>query len=710
MVETSPNTEQRTGLTDFIGRKPELAALASLLGNSRLVTVAGPGGVGKTRVALVAAAAAIEAYADGVWIVELSGLRDPELLPNTVASVLRLPEGAPQSQLATVLEYLRDQTMLLIFDTCEHLIDACASLAEQVLQAAPGVTILATSRQPLDAPGEHVYVVPPLPVPDPEDEAPPPPGLPGDGAGDAVELFALRAASVVPGFEVTTANWANVIRLCRRLDGIPLAIELAAVRLQAMTLPDLTRQLDRTFQILTSEGTIPLGRHETLRAAIEWSHHLCSPAERRLWSRLSAFAGTFDVPAVEEVCAETELERDNVVSALVGLVDKSVVLRDPDDDRRYLLLDTIREYGAEQLKAAGEVTGCRDRHLTRYARLARELDAHFTDDEQMPRYRQLRREHADIRAALKYALDSTAPGSRVGLGADLANGLWGYWQISGLLREGAWWLTKVLDQFPDPSLERARALANRGFLRAFHGSIPESVDDSQAASAIADALGEDAISGRAHLHLALGLTFKGIHHEAAVADGTAERLLAACGDQVGLKLLMAQTGHLYQLDGDLDKAIDTCARGLDMLGGGERWSQSYLLHVSGVALFRKGRVAESKRYMLRALDSKREIGDLIGTAYALDTLGWLAAGESEYSLAAWLLGAASPLWERGASRFSGTAIMEEFHQQAVCAAQEALGPERYDSCHAAGARHVKEQVAATAHGRTLSLRIPDDLD
>ena len=699
----SPSYGRRAAITDFVGRKSELAAIASLLERARLVTVAGPGGVGKTRVALLAAAEAVDNYPDGVWIAELSGLREPALLPNTVASVLGLPEQDARPQLDAVLDYLRARTMLLILDTCEHMVDACAEIAARILAAAPGVTILATSRQALDAYGEHTYTVPPLPVPDTEDVA---------FRDDAVELFALRAAAVVAGFGVTAENWADVTRICHRLDGIPLAIELAAAQLRTMPLPDLTRRLEQTFQVLTSAGRVTLARHETLHATIEWSHQLCSPAERRLWARLSVFAGTFDIDAAEEVCAETELERDDVVAALVSLVDKSVVLRDPADDSRYRLLDTVREFGAERLAVAGETAACRDRHLARYLRLGRYFAAHFTDDDQMERYHRLRREHADIRAALEWALDSQegAFGEKgVSEGAELATALYGYWMISGLFREGGYWLCKVLDRFSGPSPERAKALVNRGFLRSFQGEIAGALADCRAGTELALELGETATAARGYLHMNLTLTFTGEHAESARVGETARRLLTECGDRPGLLMLSPQLAHLHQLSGDLDLSLAACDWGLGLLGpdSRERWVQSYIYVVSGFALFqRPAQEAECEAVLRKALAAKQELGDLIGTAYALDTLGWLAARTGGCERTAWLLGAADPLWQRGGVRFAGTAIMEEFHQQAVRTAAAALGPDQYAALHAEGARHAKERLHALASGGPLSLRIP----
>jgi non-specific serine/threonine protein kinase len=708
----------RDGYTDFVGRHEELARIGELLADSRLVTIAGPGGVGKTRIARSAASQAAGRYPDGPWIVELSGLRDPALLPNTVASVLGLPEQDPRSALQSVLAYLKDRRLLLILDTCEHLLDACAALISAVLRAAPGVTVLTTTRQPLDMPAEHVFPVGPLPVP-----------------GDAVDLFALRAVAADDGFAVTGQNGPDVIRLCQRLDGIPLAIELAAVRLRELPLPDLVGRLDRRFAVLTGDGGGQPGalpRHQTLRTAIEWSYELCAPAERRLWARLSVFAGTFSLAAAEEVCAEVSLERTGVVSTLVGLVDKSVVIREDD---RYRMLDTLREFGAERLAESGELASCRARHIARYLAMARYFGGHFADDDQMDRYHELRETHQNLRAALEYALEpdadaaeadeagnwpaatasasgvtSVAAEERWRSGADLACSLYGYWQISGLLGEGGYWLTKTLDRFAQPGPERARALVNRGFLRSFMGDIGSALADCEAGTAMAVALGDDAVTARGYQHTMLTLTFLGRHDEAAQVAGEARARLRECGDLAGELMLLAQLGHLHQLAGQPGESVAVCDEGLAMLGPDhrEQWISTYLHVVSGSALFQMpGRETECETALRRALSGKQELGDVIGMAYALDVLGWLSVKTGSPARTAWLLGAAEPLWERGGSvRFSGTAIMEELHLQAEHSAREALGVSDYAMSFAAGTGYVRERLNAGPGGGALRLEIP----
>ncbi len=674
---------------DFVGREEELAQLAELLRDARLITVTGPGGVGKTSVALRATSRAADRYPDGAWIVELSGLGDPELLPNTVASALGLPEQDTRSPVDAVLDHLTDRHMLLVFDTCEHLIDACASLTEAIVAQASQVTILATSRQALDVAGEHTYPIQPLPLP------------------DAIALFRLRARLVVPGFEVDDDNREVVSGLCQRLDGIPLAIVLVAVRLRDLPLRELAQMVDGHFAMQVPADRAPVPRHQTLRRAIEWSYNLCSPLEQALWQRLSLFADWFDLQAVEEVCAESDPERVEALQALYDLVDKSVVLRESPSNCRYRLLDTIREFGAERLTDSGDEDRWRDRHFARYLRLAQGFRDYFASDEQMGRYHALRDEHPNIRAALEYTLDGpdtvsgpagapTLPESGAAAGSlatandlalagiDLVNSLALYWMISARLREGGYWLGKALEYFRGDSAERAATLVTRGLLRSFQGQVEGSIADCREAIAIASLPSVDApnLVGRAYLHMQLSLTFSGSHDEADAAGREARTRLTACGDRVGLLMLDTQMGHLYQLTGQLEKALETTAHGLALLGSDsrERWLQSYLYIVSSFALFQiPGRQADCASYASRALATKNELGDPAGTAYALETLAWLATGAGRFTRTAWLLGAADPLWQLVGSRFGGTALLEQIHQGAADAATSALGPERYRS-------------------------------
>src|ERR1700722_11350932 len=422
-------------VSGFVGRSGELAQLAGLLDSARLVTVTGPGGVGKTRLALRAAAEADRA--DGSCLVELSGLTDPELLTDTVALRLGLRRAhaadALDAVLDAVLDELRGRKLLLVLDTCEHMVGACARFAATMLSQTSDVKILATSRQPLHVPGEEVVRLGPLSVPGTEAV-----GTVAE-AGDAVELFTQRAAAAVNGFTLSPADLPHAIRLCRRLDGIPLAIELAAVRVRALAGGELAARIDTGLAAVIGTRRGVTSRHQTLRAAIDWSYGLCTVAEKAAWRRLSVFAGTFDLAGASSVVAGGEVPAEQAEEAIRGLVDKSVALS--VGAGRYRLLDSVREYGAARLTEAGEDAECQERHLARYLSLTSEFSHRLTADGQRDRLGRLRAEHTNIRRALEYGLtgargaaDDDAVPPRARAAARLAAALFPYWVMSGSIR------------------------------------------------------------------------------------------------------------------------------------------------------------------------------------------------------------------------------------------------------------------------------------
>jgi predicted ATPase/DNA-binding NarL/FixJ family response regulator len=703
----------------FVGRAGELLWLTTQLRSSRLITVVGPGGVGKTRLCLrTAASLPASRFPHGIWLVELSALSDPTLLADAVVAALGLPEGGREvsAQRADVLEHLRDRRLLLILDTCEHLLDACASFAEAVLRAAPEVTVLATSRQPFDAPGEQAFPVAPMPV-----------------ETDAVELFAQRAASVLPDFTVTAANRADVVRLCRRLDGLPLAIELAAVRLRALPLAELANHLETGFSVLgvTRRGGAP--RHQTLRTAIEWSHALCTPAEQALWARLSVFAGPFDVGAAEEVCADAALPSEEILHALIGLVDKSVVLCSDaaagdaaelggalSHEKRYRLLDTLREFGAAQLARTGDQARFLDRLTDRYLALAARFDQHALDDDQPERLRQLRAEHANIQAALAHSLDdrdSRGPASaeqieRWRRGGRLAVELHAYWLMRGLLSQGRHYLDTALRVSPEPSPERARALGVRGRLATLQGDLISAVADIRESIRLAEESGAEPAAARGYLYLNLALAFAGEHEQAIAAGLTARQRMTACDDRIGLALLEPQLARLNQLAGNTDAALDCCQRGQARLSAlsprsGERWVTSQLQLISGFARYqRPGLDADCAAAIRRALQAKRDLGDEVGIAYCLEVLGWLASRGARFDQAACLLGAADSLWRRAGSRLSSIRTLERIRQRAADRAREALGDTGYQTAHARGALELDAVVASALDQGAVGGRRP----
>ena len=702
-------------VSGFVGRSGELARLADLLDGARLVTVAGPGGVGKTRLAL--RAAANTSYTDGSCLIELSGLTDPELLPNTVSLRLGLQRADAASRLDAVLGELHGRKLLLILDTCEHLRCACAGFVATVLRETTGIKVLATSRQPLHVPGEEVLRLGPLPVPGADSGA-----TAATRAGDAVELFKQRAAAAVSGFRFTAADLPHVIRLCRRLDGIPLAIELAAVRVRALPIAELAARIEADLASGTGTRRGTISRHQTLHAAIEWSYRLCCDAEKAAWRRLSVFAGTFDLAVARDVivasrAAGEDLPPGRADEVLSGLVDKSVVLA--AGAGRYRLLDSVREYGAARLAEAGEDAACRERHLMRYLSLTSDFSHRLVADGQQDRLGQLRAEHANIRGALSYGLTDGTPGTdtdpgaaavRARAAARLAAALFPYWVMSGSIREGIRWQDKALDRFGEPSPERASALANRALLGTTVG-IPEAVSQAGEAIAMAARLGDERTHARAYLALQFALTTAGRYQEALEAAKQARWRLEALGAEHALRTLDMQLALTYVHVRNFDAAIEHAQRLLRGLGPGERWLRGNAHVLSALAFYQQpGRQAECVNAASAALRVTQEISYLVGEAYSLEVFAWLAADAGRCQRAAWLLGAAQALWDRTGGRLCGSAALEGYHTRSAATAAGTLGTAKYDELHAAGSIRPIAQIAALAIAGTDVLpQMPDSL-
>ncbi len=362
-------------LTSFVGRDRELKEGGRLLATTHLLTLTGPGGTGKTRLALQLAAEDLESFADGVWLVELAPLADPHLVPQTVAAVLGVPQqgGRPASEVLS--DFLKPKKLLLLLDNCEHLIEDCAALASKLLRACPGLKILATSREPLGISGETIYRVPSLDIPDATER-----GAAQISGHGAIRLFVERAAAVKPSFRLTEGNGASVAQICTRLDGIPLAIELAAARVKALSPEQIASRLDDRFRLLTGGSRTALPRQQTLRALIDWSYELLAEPERALLRRLSVFVGSWTVEAAEQVCGDPQppisLDPSDVLDLLARLVDRSLVTADETDERetRYRFLETIRQYARDKLLEGGEAELLRDRHMRYFERFTKECE------------------------------------------------------------------------------------------------------------------------------------------------------------------------------------------------------------------------------------------------------------------------------------------------------------------------------------------------
>ena len=432
-------------LSSFVGRERELADVQALLRHTRLLTLTGTGGSGKTRLAIELAEALLEQYPGGVHLVELAPLSTSDAVPRALAATLGVQQTPDVDPTAAIAHRIKRQlsSMLLVIDNCEHLVDAAAALAHQLLTNASNLTVIATSRQPLLVPGEVVWRVPSLTLP--------------DGAGaveryESVRLLLERAAAAAPGFALADHNAADVVTLCRRLDGLPLALELAAARLRTLPLSELVARLDDRFALLVGGSRIGLTRQQTLRATVDWSHDLLAEPERLLLRRLAVFAGGFTLAAAEAVCPDGRLNRASVAELLSGLVDRSLVTT-VEGAARYRLLETIREYATERLSASGETGQLRDRHAAWVLALAEQAEPELAHTGRPNAFRRLAVEDGNLRAALSW-LQDTDPAAALRLGGLM----WRYWFRSGRLAEGLQALHRAVDATPGPTPDRARAL------------------------------------------------------------------------------------------------------------------------------------------------------------------------------------------------------------------------------------------------------------
>ena len=428
-LDSLPNNLPRQ-LTSFIGREREMAEVRRLLSTTRLLTLTGSGGCGKTRLALQVAADLVEAFAEGVWFVDLAPLSDPALVPQTVAATLRVREEPGRPILITLSEYLQPRHLLLVLDNCEHLVGACAELAQALLRACPHLQILATSREPLRIGGETTWRVPSLSLPDLLRL----PLVESLAEYEAVRLFTDRAEVVLPGFLVTDQNALAVAQVCHRLDGIPLAIELAATRVKVLPVHQIAARLDDRFRLLTGGSRTALPRQQTLRAVMDWSYILLSEKERTLLRRLSVFAGGWTLDAAEAVCSGNRIETVEVLDLLAQLVDRSLVAVDREDaEARYRLLDTVRQYAREKLQDSGEETEVHGRHREWFLDLAERTEPELLGPEQGVWLARLEAEHDNLRAALTWSQQEEEGGEA---GLRLAGALGRFWWMRGHLTEG----------------------------------------------------------------------------------------------------------------------------------------------------------------------------------------------------------------------------------------------------------------------------------
>ncbi|WP_419994441.1 ATP-binding protein [Streptomyces boninensis] len=685
--------------TTFIGRRGELSTAAELLAGTRLLTLTGAGGSGKTRLALRLAAAQT-AFPDGVWCVQLSGLQDPDLLAHAIAERLQLADQTGRPQLDVLTEFLADKRLLLILDTCEHLVDACALLAEVLLRAARGLRILATSRQRLNIVGEQVFLVPPLSVPDPD--APDyEPGLAEShdpaaaGSHDAVRLFADRAAKVDPGFRLDARNEAAVVRLCRRLDGLPLAIELAAGWVSTLSVEQLSDRLDDRFQLLAGGTAAELPRHETMRTTIGWSHELCSPDERLLWTRLSVFPAEFDQEAAEKVCGDAQLPASRIGWLLTALVNKSILMsQETPSGRRFRQLDTLREYGRSWLVLLGaEEARQQTRHRDHYLRLAQEFDAGWRGPDQVTWLDRMQPELPNIRAAMDFSLST--PG-QAPAALDLSGRLVFLW-LAYAATEGRLHLDRALQQPPEPTPERARALWARSWVAVLLNDSDGTADFAAQGRDLSERIDDPEAA-------AYALFLQGVHHafygdaeEGVDLLQQAADLHGRRGDRViGLPfaLIVLSTAFL-RLDRPQDAiGMLELARSMCEVSG-EEWSRSYVDFYQVNAELAIGHHTAATRYALTSLRAKIRMRDILGQCLAIDALAGATVAAGAAARGAQLLGIAQEFADSAGLGYAGLAMIRS---KAEPQAREVLGDGAYREAVQKGRDLGHEEALAYALG------------
>lgn len=657
-----------------------------MLARTRLLTLAGVGGVGKTRLARRLADTMVWRFRDGVTFVELAPLVDGDLLEPTVAAALGLHDSQ-RRETTPLLEYLADRRMLLILDGCEHLLQRCATLVAAMLRAAPKLRILVTSRHTLGVDGEQVLHVPSLCVPDAGDR------VDAIARCDAVRLLVERAAQVRPGFAVTAGNAAAVARLSQRLDGIPLAIELAAVQLRRMSIEELAHELEGRFDVLARDDPHALPRHQTLRATMDWSFGLCSPAERRLWGRLSMFPGGVDLETAETVCGYGALAGEDILDLISGLVDMSILTGERrGTEIRYRMLDSLRAYGLERLTAPDERT-LRRRFCAHYRALTDRYRIDRLVPDQLDRFQRLQLELPNVRVALD---DCFTRAQSANTGLEIASALWAYWLLAGSLTEGRHWLERGLEMVGRPNKARITALWVYGLLSIYQCDLGAAMPKVGECHRLALENGDE--QGLAFATMTSGI--------AELCAGNGKRGLSlledarvrhqATGDAhaVGLNLYLASVFGTSQSP-DLASALGEELLALSEASNAPLF-RTYALFAIGVAAWKQGDSRRTEAIMRGIAAPCSLINDRWGLAQCLEILAWTAGAHGRHGRAARLLGAADSLWQAIDSSPSRLPYHVQSHQLCEARAHRALGDRAFTDAFGHGAMLRPDHAIAYA--------------
>ncbi|MDH6293315.1 ATP-binding protein, partial [Rhodococcus opacus] len=676
-------------LTSFVGRRHELTEAKNLLAGSRLVTLTGIGGVGKTRLAMRVASAVQREYSDGVRLVELGELRDEASLTDAVAAAVGVQDQSARPVREVLSEFLVTRELLVVLDNCEHMVDAVAELAGSLLRESPRLRMLATSREPLGIGGEAVLRVPPLGVPDPKRR----PSLRGLPKYDAVTLFAERGTAAVPGFALTEENAVAVAGICHRLDGLPLPIELAAARLRAMSPEQILRRLTDRYTLLTRGNRGAPTRQQTLRLCIDWSFELCTAREQLVWGRLAVFAGSFELDAAEWVCG-ADLDPGKLLDTLTSLVEKSILIREEHGAVvRFRMLETLREYGYEKLEQTGEAVSLRRRHRDWYEALALDAEAEWISADQLDWIDRLKREHANLREALEFCVDDDPVA-----GLRTAAALRWFWTSQGLYNEGRRWLDQLLArQNGPPTIEWVKAL--------YCASVMANIQGDHEVGAALVAKGRtltaqtsdsmmDALVAYASGMLAL---FRGDRERACSHLETALAEFSERRDRTLEISVLYPLGLAYGLRGLTEQAIEVLERVLAITEKhGEKMYRSLSLWALGIAVWQQGGTYRPVQLLGQSLELTRKVHGPRVAAACLEALAWISVEEHDALRGAVLLGAAE-----GLARSVGTSSviytdLIVYHQNCEQATRRALGDRAFGSAHRKGEQFGFD--AAIAYG------------
>ncbi|MER6510252.1 AAA family ATPase [Nonomuraea sp. NPDC001636] len=669
-------------LMSFVGRRHELAEGMRLMRQVRLVTLTGVGGVGKTRLALRLAEEVADRFPGGVWLAEFAAFTDRTMVDHAVAAVVGVQLTADEPPRAGLARALSGQKVLLVLDNCEHLLAEAADLARSLLQAVPGLSVLATSRQTLGVAGEHVLEVSPLP-------------LPAEGGTDsvAVELFCERARAVLPDFRLTVENRTTVARICRLLDGLPLALELAARCLRTLSVEDLLDRLDQRFLLLGSVGADRTAhpRHRTLRAVFDWSYELCTPDERQVWERLSVSAGSVSLGDAEAICEDGTPASHAVFEAITALVDKSLLVRaETGGPTRLHMLETVRLYGRERLASSGGEKRALRRHHDRYLWLACQAEELYATPQQGRWLIRLGQEHGNLRQVF-----AAVPGAGIESGRFLAGAyaLWLYWVASGNIGEGAHWMRRIAERHPEPPCPElsqvwCRAQWCAAYVLMLHG---DRVGAERSLGLIEPRLegSDDGWSAiRAGIDQLRGLLALFVGDVKGVEEHSSAALRAgACrAGMLTKQQALAQLGLAASMSGDRRAARDFFRQGLDLSEScGEIWHRSYLLWTLAIQYVETGETKEAVALLWRSLDLKRQLGDKLGAATVSEALAWALAQGGRPYLGALLLGAAHIAWKpAGAPQLWGFAHLIDGRDRSVTEIRRRLGDGRFDEAYRLG--------------------------